>query len=39
MSHDAFIEDEMMRGSMVTQEIDLEEKHVCVPTDDSRTNF
>jgi hypothetical protein len=32
MSHAIFLEDEMMRGSMVAQEIDLEEKRVCVPT-------
>jgi hypothetical protein len=30
--HDVILEDEMMRGSMVAQEIILEEKRVCVPT-------
>jgi hypothetical protein len=30
--HAIFLEDEMMRGSMVAQKNDLEEKHVCVPT-------
>jgi hypothetical protein len=32
MRHDVFLEDEMMRRSMVAQEIVLEEKQVCVPT-------
>jgi hypothetical protein len=30
--HAIFLEDEMMRGIMVAQKIDLEEKRVCVPT-------
>jgi hypothetical protein len=30
--HDVFLEDEMMRESMVARKIDLEEKRVCVPT-------
>jgi hypothetical protein len=30
--HVVFLEDEMMKGSMVAQKIDLEEKQVCVPT-------
>ena len=30
--HAVFLEDEMMRGSMVAQEIDLEEKQVYAPT-------
>jgi hypothetical protein len=30
--HAIFLEDEMMRGSMVAREIVLEEKRVCVPT-------
>ena len=30
--HTVFLEDEMMRGSMVAQEIDLEEKRVYAPT-------
>jgi hypothetical protein len=30
--HVIFLEDEMMRGSLVAQKIDLEEKRVCVPT-------
>jgi hypothetical protein len=30
--HTVLLEDEMMRGSMVAQEINLEEKRVCVPT-------
>ena len=29
--HAVFLEDEMMRGSMVARKIDLEEKRVCVP--------
>jgi hypothetical protein len=32
MRHAVFLEDEMMRGSLVAQKIDLEEKRVCVPT-------
>ena len=32
MRHAVFLEDEMMRGSMVTREIDLEEKRVYTPT-------
>jgi hypothetical protein len=32
MRHVVFLEDEMMRGSMVAQKIDLEEKRACVPT-------
>jgi hypothetical protein len=32
MRHAIFLEDEMMRGSMVAREIVLEEKRVCVPT-------
>jgi len=31
-NHTIFLEEEMVRGSMVTREIDLEEKWVCVPT-------
>jgi hypothetical protein len=30
--HDVFLEDEVIRGSTVPQEIRLEEKRVCVPT-------
>jgi hypothetical protein len=30
--HAVFLEDEVIRGSMVPQEIRLEEKWVCVPT-------
>ena len=30
--HAVFLEEEMVRGSMVAREIDLEEKRVCVPT-------
>ena len=30
--HDVFLEDEMMRGSMIAREIDLEEKRVYTPT-------
>jgi len=30
--HAVFLEEEMVRGSMVDREIDLEEKRVCVPT-------
>ena len=30
--HVVFVEDEMMRGSMVAREIDLEKKRVYVPT-------
>jgi hypothetical protein len=32
MRHVVFLEDEMMKGSMVARKIDLEEKRVCVPT-------
>jgi hypothetical protein len=32
MRHAIFLEDEMIRGSMVAQKIELEEKRVCVPT-------
>ena len=32
MRHAVFLEDEMMRGSMVAQEINLEEKWVYAPT-------
>ena len=32
MRHAVFLEDEMIRGSMVPREIDLEEKRVYVPT-------
>jgi hypothetical protein len=32
MRHTIFLEDEMMKGSIVTQEISLEEKRVYVPT-------
>jgi len=32
MRHVVFLEEEMVRGSMVAREIDLEEKRVCVPT-------
>ena len=32
MRHDVFLEDEMMRGSMIAREIDLEEKRVYAPT-------
>jgi hypothetical protein len=32
MRHAVFLKDEMMRGSVLAQEIDLEEKWVCVPT-------
>jgi hypothetical protein len=32
MRHTIFLEDEMMRGSMLAREIDLEEKRRCVPT-------
>jgi len=31
MRHAVFLEDEMMRGSMVARKIDLEEKRVCAP--------
>jgi hypothetical protein len=37
--HAVFLEDEMMRGSMVAQKIDLEEKRVHAPTDDSGAIF
>jgi hypothetical protein len=30
--HTIFLEDEMMRGSVIAREIDLEEKRVCVPS-------
>jgi hypothetical protein len=30
--HAIFLEDKMMRGSMVAREINLEKKRVCVPT-------
>ena len=30
--HDVFLEDDMIRGSMVAREISFEEKHVYVPT-------
>jgi hypothetical protein len=32
MRHVVFLEDEMMKGSMVARKINLEEKRVCVPT-------
>ena len=32
MGHAVFLEDEMMRGSMVAREIDFEEKRVYAPT-------
>jgi hypothetical protein len=32
MRHAIFLEDKMMRESMVAREIDLEEKWICVPT-------
>jgi hypothetical protein len=32
MRHAIFLDDEMMRGSVTTREIDLEEKRVCAPT-------
>jgi hypothetical protein len=32
MRHVVFLEDEMMRRSVVARKIDLEEKRVCVPT-------
>jgi hypothetical protein len=39
MRHAIFLEDEMMRGSMVAREIDFEKKRVCAHSDDSGAIF